>query len=390
MIDLTKEAPAERSYEHEYGPTMKEAAPAHSPQIIFTEKAWLDWSWFVNRAPGEVSVLGEVDMAYFRKYRKAVITDVYLIKQKNSGTMTEFDDAAYAEFIHAWEAKGNNPQSLCAWIHSHVNMDAFWSGTDDSNIKRLTDILPIVVSVVTNKRNEAKGRIDFGGIFKTELSASVCLWRSKPTHDEAAAGLMEQEYQRCVMERPAYERGEFEAQTLGDTVGADGNNWEPGSVEKTAISTDRRWEDYLNEERRICLEERKPAPKRHITRKTEAKPVDDTYSESDVHLAFLSELASDLTTDATLIEDAITAIGIDVFAIRTGIEGIERTCKALGDRLDRYELGEAQDSLFDQDNARDQRRMSGPPVGSCSRAYPDSFYRARGNEVEQPPITLTS
>jgi hypothetical protein len=328
-----------------------------------------------------------VDMAYFRKYRKAVITDVYLIKQKNSGTMTEFDDVAYAEFIHTWESEGKDPKSLCAWIHSHVNMDAFWSGTDDANIRRLTDILPIVVSVVTNKRCEAKGRIDFGGIFKTELPASVCLWRSQPAHSEDALALLESAYERCAMERYTGTASEFTS--LRDFPGADGaeqcNDWEPGSPASLEVSSSdgRRNDSYS--ERGICLDERQSSQKRHITRnKKKTQTINNTYSEADVHLAFLSELASELTTDAAFVEDAITAIGVDAFAVRTGIEGIERTCEQINDRLNRYELGEAQDSLFEQEEYREQRHMSGPPVGSCSRIGPT------GTEKELTPITLIS
>lgn len=89
----------------------------------------------------------------------AYVEDVVITKQSVTGASVEFDEtgidlatmqAALAEKV------------VIGWFHSHVNMAAFWSGTD---MKTINDLIAhtedYLVSIVSNKRYEHKGRIDY-------------------------------------------------------------------------------------------------------------------------------------------------------------------------------------------------------------------------------------
>jgi hypothetical protein len=48
------------------------------------------------------------------------------------------------------------------WVHSHANMDVFWSGTDLNTINKLIGFTNnFLCSIVGNRKMEIKGRVDY-------------------------------------------------------------------------------------------------------------------------------------------------------------------------------------------------------------------------------------
>ena len=103
-------------------------------------------------SPNEIQLIGEVDFIdnlYFE------VRDVYVIKQRVTAGSAEFIPQELARFI----ADHPNPEKLHLWVHSHVNMRAFWSETDLETIRRLGRD-SWLVSIVMNLDGQMKARLD--------------------------------------------------------------------------------------------------------------------------------------------------------------------------------------------------------------------------------------
>ena len=110
---------------------------------------------YVDIAPGEVSALGVVE----RVGEDLVVTDLFLPKQSCSGASTEMDPADVAKLLVDLETQGIDPKTLRLWLHSHADMNTFWSQTDAETIAGLCND-GFLLSVVTNKKGAMLARVD--------------------------------------------------------------------------------------------------------------------------------------------------------------------------------------------------------------------------------------
>ena len=112
---------------------------------------------YTYHAEGEYTI-----MAYVTRdpSRNAFIVDelLPLQDQECTGSDCELTDAACLEMGRIADARGR-PTHLRCWIHSHSNHAVFFSGTDETNIKKFK-YLDYLVSIVVNKKNEIRGRVD--------------------------------------------------------------------------------------------------------------------------------------------------------------------------------------------------------------------------------------
>jgi len=123
-------------------------------------QVWIDlvaheklWAW-TRMAKGEVSMLGLVEDAD----SGPVITDLFLMRQTCTSSTTDMDQGDVARLLTELATEGIEGQ-LRAWVHSHAEMDVFWSGTDDRCIEGLQGN-PYTVSVVVNRKGDVRARID--------------------------------------------------------------------------------------------------------------------------------------------------------------------------------------------------------------------------------------
>ncbi|MBI4142969.1 hypothetical protein HY480_03790 [Candidatus Uhrbacteria bacterium] len=125
------------------------------PTIEITEAALRKIYAYIHGFPLEISGFGriaEVRPGVFR------ITDAFLVRQDHASgahvTITE----GFAEFCAAELTADRSIEDVRFWWHSHVDMEAFWSATDDGTASTIgTDWL---VSFVGNKRHEFRVRVD--------------------------------------------------------------------------------------------------------------------------------------------------------------------------------------------------------------------------------------
>ena len=110
---------------------------------------------YVDIAPGEVSALGVVE----RDGEDLVVTDLFLPKQTCSGASTEMDQSDVAKILVDLESQGIDSKTLRLWLHSHADMNTFWSQTDAETIRGLCND-GFLLSVVTNKKGAMLARVD--------------------------------------------------------------------------------------------------------------------------------------------------------------------------------------------------------------------------------------
>jgi hypothetical protein len=118
--------------------------------IIAHEKLW---AW-TRMAKGEVSMLGLVE----EDDKGPVITDLFLVKQTCTQSSTDMNQEDVAHLLFELGSAGIEGQ-LRAWVHSHGDMDAFWSAIDENCIQGLAAD-PYLVSLVVNRKGMVKARID--------------------------------------------------------------------------------------------------------------------------------------------------------------------------------------------------------------------------------------
>lgn len=141
------------------------------PEVVITELAYKKIMHWVDISPIEVSGLGKVIF----EDNQFIITDAFLVKQKNTESSTEMDGASIAKLMY--ETK-DIPGHLNFWWHSHVNMGAFWSGTDYQTIQDLS-ANGFLVATVFNKKRDMRSAIRYKSteimpdLFLDEISTRV-------------------------------------------------------------------------------------------------------------------------------------------------------------------------------------------------------------------------
>ncbi len=116
--------------------------------IIIPEPIMQKVMHWVHKADFEVSGFGTVlcENGVF------TVQDAWLLKQVGTGATTDIDAQALSELMHD---TCRLPGELNWWWHSHVNMAAFWSGTDTKTICDMASH-GYCVATVFNKRRELK------------------------------------------------------------------------------------------------------------------------------------------------------------------------------------------------------------------------------------------
>lgn len=113
---------------------------------------------YIQECNIEMSLLGNVDIFPNDVFR---ISEVHLPKQECTGATTDMNAQAVNELA-------TDHDDLHAWLHSHVNMGTFWSGTDTNMIQTMAGCEDkkgtplrdgLCVAVVGNKKGEMRGAI---------------------------------------------------------------------------------------------------------------------------------------------------------------------------------------------------------------------------------------
>jgi hypothetical protein len=125
--------------------------------IIIPKKVNFKLKYFVELTSGEISGIGK---SHVTEDRNIMVDDFIIFKQTCSGSLTTIDDEAQAQFMFDLMKKNEKLSNWNIWWHSHANMQVFWSTTDDKTISDHRHQQDYLISIVTNKAEQFKARID--------------------------------------------------------------------------------------------------------------------------------------------------------------------------------------------------------------------------------------
>ena len=130
-----------------------------SKMFYMEEKDWHELQAWAGLAYEEdKNEISGLMTAVPNKEGKFKISDVEILKQSNSGTSTELDAEAVAEYKMRYAMKHKNKQMKYVWWHSHHTMAAFWSGTDEREINAWKNN-SFSLALVINLKEEYKFRV---------------------------------------------------------------------------------------------------------------------------------------------------------------------------------------------------------------------------------------
>jgi len=124
-------------------------------RIIFPLEVYQRFRAYIDSVPGEISGFGRISM------RHGIITieEVRIFNQICSAGHTKQDQYAIGEFWNSLE----DPSGWKLWWHSHADMQAYFSSTDDRTIEEAdmqTQEDNWQLSIVSNHRGDIKSRLD--------------------------------------------------------------------------------------------------------------------------------------------------------------------------------------------------------------------------------------
>lgn len=133
--------------------TMNES---EKPLVLIPLSSYQKMMAYVDLCVGEVTGFFDIDWDVDKE--AFVVGEVYLIKQEAGAADVEMDEDSIAEFMEEMISNGAE-QLPRGWWHSHVNMGAFFSGTDDNTINNdfLND--SFTISLVVNKQRQMKASL---------------------------------------------------------------------------------------------------------------------------------------------------------------------------------------------------------------------------------------
>ena len=159
--------------------------------VRITQEAYLKMKYFIEECKTEISGFGKVrqfeeessDSLIDRVHSQVFqIYDVEILPQDVSGVHASIDEETLAKFITEKLSKGEDLEQYRCWWHSHVEMAAFFSGTDTKTIDESTEF-KYLISIVGNKRHEFKVRLDLYRPFRLTFEDLV-LQVEQPANEE--------------------------------------------------------------------------------------------------------------------------------------------------------------------------------------------------------------
>jgi len=126
-------------------------------KILLTNDVAIKMKYYTKFAPGEVSGMAKTSI---NEDGDIVVDDIALFDQQCTSGTTDLDDASMAKFMYEMGQRGESLKAWNLWWHTHGHLGVFWSGTDTGTINAHKDVYDFLVSVVTNKAGDFKGRID--------------------------------------------------------------------------------------------------------------------------------------------------------------------------------------------------------------------------------------
>lgn len=126
--------------------------------IRISGKAYQKMKFYTKLADGEIAGL----LVIGKDSDGILVDDVILFEQTAGASTVELSKDDMGKFMRDMilQNRADIIPNIRGWWHSHSDMSVFWSTTDDNCIKRLMNRMDFVISIVTNKSEAMKVRLD--------------------------------------------------------------------------------------------------------------------------------------------------------------------------------------------------------------------------------------
>lgn len=108
-------------------------------------------------AADNIEITGFADVEFNKEKNEFVVGEVYLLEQNAGGADVHIEEEDIQKFNFEM-VKAGKEQMPRVWWHSHVDMQAFFSGTDEGTLKELQNDT-YIIALVVNKRAEMKAKM---------------------------------------------------------------------------------------------------------------------------------------------------------------------------------------------------------------------------------------
>jgi proteasome lid subunit RPN8/RPN11 len=122
---------------------------------------------YVEAVPGELTLLGTVQSDIQRNEIR--VDQLLLPSQRSSSAQTEVSEQALAELLVEAVQQGIDTARLKVWLHSHGQMEAFFSTTDQSSMDTAFPQADWILSIVTNRAGQVKARLSLYRPFRLDV-----------------------------------------------------------------------------------------------------------------------------------------------------------------------------------------------------------------------------
>lgn len=90
------------------------------------------------KKPLEWTAFGEIEEVKNGRGQYFILKDISFPPQENAGATTDVSGEDYAKFGERMHKEKKDTSTFKLWIHSHNTMNAFWSGTDTTQMETFT------------------------------------------------------------------------------------------------------------------------------------------------------------------------------------------------------------------------------------------------------------
>lgn len=126
-------------------------------RIVVNEDSWDYWQALVQHTEGEVACFGYCTI--IPEDQEVYVDTLFIVPQEADKSQVDFVTAGLPYAIEKAIAD-DRLDDLHFCIHSHGNLNTFWSSTDDDMIRKMGSTAEWFVSAVSNRKGENRGRID--------------------------------------------------------------------------------------------------------------------------------------------------------------------------------------------------------------------------------------
>lgn len=134
--------------------------PKPEARLVIPRDEYDKFTDYIRLCDAEFGMFGYVKLVMDDIHPTFVVDTLFLAPQEVSGTSVDYESEGF-EYAIEKAIEDGRIEDLRFSCHSHVDMGAYWSGTDEDFIRNMNNGAPWHVSLVQNRAGNYEARADF-------------------------------------------------------------------------------------------------------------------------------------------------------------------------------------------------------------------------------------